>query len=172
MAITPIHISITEFDGRGRRIRNITVSRTVAVIHGADEGLLLALFVLALATELLTIATSIFMEEAILAGRFGLLAVVLLALLILLGSLAIGLGCWGLAALASTAAPTMALGLLPLTLDRLPFRHRSLRLVLLSCHACTSWCVLTFLSACARSCKTAKSGLRCHLFLEKNAGKV
>jgi Na+/proline symporter len=123
------------------------------VVHGTDKNPLAALLIAAAsATTALLLAVAVVPEESVLAGRLrwpGRLLLVLLRLgLLVVGLLALGLlrlGTAGLIPLAATATAMCAVSLvLPLGGIRclglrLEIRRR-LRLVLLCCHACTSWC--------------------------------
>ena len=148
--VKPILAVTPKFDGGRRYVGPITVRRTIAMIHGADERLLPSRFVLAppalwAAIAIASTATvRIPGGEPVLAG-FGpgrlLCGHGLSGLVVLTVSLAFA-GCIG-EPFASTAPPAM----LPLRLRgsrcRLSLRRLGLRLglrlILLCCHACTSW---------------------------------
>src|SRR5215471_12860278 len=102
------------------------------MIHGADKSLLPSLFVLAAAA---TLTVAVLLVLTVLVREF-----LFLSRLLVLASLGVCLGRIGLAfgALPSATPPAMPLGL---ALRRLPLRRLCLGLVLLCCHACTSWCV-------------------------------
>ena len=149
MAVS-VHVAVPKLDGRGRRVGHIAVHRAIAVVHRANEDALASLFVAApSASSALLLAIPVVLEEPVLAGglrlRLGLLLkrrrLLVLGLVL---TLAIGLGATLVALAAAAAAmPDLSLalplvGCLRLRRDRV-FRRR-LRLVLLCCHACTSWC--------------------------------
>jgi hypothetical protein len=122
------------------------------MVHGADKNCrlpaLLAFAPLSASIALL-LPVSIFLVEAVL-RLLALLPVICVRVSLLLaglGALSIGLR-GGFAAFAAAATPaTLSIVLrrrgLAL-LGRLPFRRGCLGLVLLCCHACTSWCVNLF----------------------------
>jgi hypothetical protein len=154
-----VDVAVAELDGGRRRISDVAIRSAIAVVHRTDEDALAALPVAATTApaSALLLAIAVF-EETLLAGgwlllpgrlllaRLGLLGLLGLRLLsLVLGRilcLAIGRGTF--VALAATTA-AMATGSLVLPLigrlclcrDRI---LRGLRLVLLCCHACTSWC--------------------------------
>src|SRR5208337_1443186 len=118
-----VYIAIAEFDGGRRRIGDVAIRDAVAVIHGTDKNLLLALLALPpAAAALLASGVSIFLKEAVLAGGFGLLS---LTRLVLRGRLAIRLAS-GLVALSSAtpSAVSLILSLWPLPVRRLGLRLR------------------------------------------------
>ncbi|MBV8632452.1 MAG: hypothetical protein JOZ83_16105 [Silvibacterium sp.] len=133
-----IQISITQLDRGWRRVGNVAIHSAIAVIHGADKDLLLALLAFSSAAALLSISISVFLEEANLARWFGLLLARLI-LRTLLGRLSVRLRSRFIA-FSSTTPSAMSL---ILSLCGLNLRNLRLRLgqVLLCCHACTSWCV-------------------------------
>jgi hypothetical protein len=123
------------------------------VVHGTDEDAFAARLVAAApatsATRMLAIAVVVLKETGLAGGlRFGRLRLEGLRLLVLglgLLRLAIGLRLAALVPLTAATAAMAALSLVltlvgSLRLSRDRIFCRGLRLVLLCCHSCTSWC--------------------------------